>query len=74
MMKIDGEIQIHSSDEFDEECRAIVKQELDTLGIKAEDGQVHLSFEKLIEICKHFYVFGDFIKEDYKHPEDKENE
>ena len=74
MMKIDGEIQTHSSNEFDEECRAIVEQELNTLGIKAEDGQVYVSLEKLIEICKYFYVFGDFIKEDYKHPEDKENE
>ena len=74
MMKIDGEIQTHSSEEFDEECRAIVEQELNTLGIKAEDGQVYVSLEKLIEICKYFYVFGDFIKEDYKHPEDKENE
>lgn len=71
---LNSSFESHSSDEFIEECNTIIKHELKQLGLNPENDSVQLSMDEFINICRHFYVFGDFIKEDYKHPEDKENE
>lgn len=69
-----SKFELHSSDEFFEECNEIINQELEHFGIKREYNEIIISRDKLMDICRHFYLYGDFIKEDFKHPEDKEYE
>ena len=69
-----NKFELHSSDEFFEECNEIINQELEHFGIKREYNEIIISRDKLMDICRHFYLYGDFIKEDFKHPEDKEYE
>jgi hypothetical protein len=69
-----SKFELHSSDEFFEECNEIINQELEHFDIKMEYNEIIISRDKLMDICRHFYLYGDFIKEDFKHPEDKEYE
>lgn len=70
-----SKFELHSSDEFIKECNEIIGKELEEqFEIKPIYNELVISREKLMEICRYFYLYGDFIKEDYKHPEDKEYE
>ena len=71
---LNSSLESHSSDEFDEECKEIIRKELERLGVKSENGIVHLTFDLLVDTCKYFYKYGDFIVEYYKHPEINEDE
>lgn len=63
------ETELHSSDEFFEECNEIINQELEHFDIKREYNEIIISRDNLMDICRHFYLYGYFINEDYKHPE-----
>lgn len=70
-----SKFELHSSDEFIQECNEIITKELERqFDIKPLYNELIIRKETLIEICRYFYLYGDFINEDYKHPENKEYE